>query len=225
MTALAPEKISALILAAGQGTRLGGKPKALIELGGSTLVERAVSSARNFASQIIVGVQKENLSIVREILGSECEVIVGGATRQQTTQNLLARADNEITLIHDVARPLVSQDLFASVVDVASRLGTAVPVVPVTQRDSIALTDGDWLGSALPRKNVVLIQTPYAFARESVIAAMRQAEDDGWQDTTITALLARAGYRMRLVKGETTNIKITFPEDLAAARKVFAETF
>ena len=224
MTALAPEKISALILAAGQGTRLGGKPKALIELGGSTLVERAVSAARNFASQILVGVQKENLSIVREILGSECEVIVGGATRQQTTQNLLARADNEITLIHDVARPLVSQDLFANVVDVASRLGTAVPVVPVTQRDSIALTEGDWLGSALPRKNVVLIQTPYAFARESVIAAMRQAEDDDWQDTTITALLARAGYRMRLVKGETTNIKITFPEDLAAAREVFAET-
>ncbi|MGI9288759.1 MAG: IspD/TarI family cytidylyltransferase [Pseudomonadales bacterium] len=224
MAAYSPERTSALILAAGQGTRLGGKQKAFIEVGGSTLVERAVGSVRHFASQILIGVEAESIPLIREIVGTECEVIAGGATRQQTVQHLMARAENEIKLIHDVARPLATYSLFKAVVKTASRFGGAVPVLPATRRDSIALSDGEWLGAPLPRNKVVLVQTPYAFSRASITEAIRRAEDDGWQDTTITALLTRAGYRMRLVEGEMANVKITFPEDLAAIRKLFADT-
>ncbi len=222
MVEYSPSRTSALILAAGHGSRLGGRQKALVEVGGATLVEHAVRSVQHVASQVLVGVAEGSAPAVSEILGSGCEVVVGGATRQLTVQHLLARAVNEIILIHDVARPLASPELFEAVAEAAFRFGGAVPVLPATRRDSIALGDGDWLGAPLPRGDVVLTQTPYAFSRESLVKAMRRAEEDGWQDTTITALLTRAGHRIRLVEGEAANVKITFPEDLAAVAREYA---
>lgn len=218
-----PGMTSALILAAGDGVRLGGQAKALIELGGVTLVERIAKLVRDFASQVIVGVREEDVTRVCEIIGSGFEVVAGGATRQQTAQYLVARARNQMILMHDVARPFASPDLFRSVLESASIYGGATPAVPVLPSDSIALSDGGWLGAPLPRDKVVLTQTPYAFVRQSIIEALRQAEERGYKETTITALLTQAGYPVHLVQGETTNIKITYPQDLVKAREIFAQ--
>lgn len=214
--------VSALILGAGEGLRLGGRPKALIELAGETLVERAIKTARQVASQIIVGVRPASVNQVREMLDCECEVVAGGETRQQTAELLLARARNRIVLFHDVARPLASSKLFQAVVKLAAIHGGATPAIRATLRDSIALANGDWLGSALPRDKVILTQTPYAFKRKFVIRAMNQASKEGWHDTTITALLTRASFPIRLVEGESSNIKITYPEDLVAALELLS---
>ena len=209
-----PEIPTALILAAGQGVRLGGEQKAFIEVEGTTFVEIAAQAARRVASQVLVGVADESVSRTREILGPNCAVIAGGDSRQQTVEILLAHAKNDMVLIHDVARPFASDTLFERVLESAWQYGGAVPVVSATLRDSIALADGEFLGQPLPRKDVVLTQTPYAFSREFLMHAMQKARDNGWQDTTITSLVTRAGHRVRAIEGEESNLKITFPDDL-----------
>lgn len=214
MTKNRRENTTALIVAAGEGRRLGGLPKALIELEHMPLIQHVAKAVANVAAQIIVGVRAADLDQVKALLGDTATVIAGGASRQETVQLLLARADREMVLIHDVARPFASSSLYAAVVDAAFTFGGAAPVLPASKSDSVALADGEWLGHALPRENVVRIQTPYAFTRKSLVHALEVARAQNAEPTSVTTLLSQAGYRTRLIAGDPDNIKITYPEDL-----------
>jgi 2-C-methyl-D-erythritol 4-phosphate cytidylyltransferase len=218
--AIAPQEVSALILGAGQGQRIGGRPKAFVEVGGETLVERAVALARPFAAEIIVGLPPEEVEAGRRLLGDgEVIVAAGGASRQDTMARLLARASLPLVLLHEVARPLASAALCGTVLAAAARFGAAMPCLPASRRDAVALREGEFLGETLPRDGVILIQTPLAFRRELLVGVLGQAEEQGWTEASTPALFARAGCPVRLVEGEPDNLKITFAEDLEAARR------
>lgn len=214
MTKNRRENTTALIVAAGEGRRLGGRPKALITLDDVPLVQHVVQAVTDVAGQIIVGVRPADLDQIQTLLGDTATVVAGGASRQETVQLLLARADREMVLIHDVARPFTSLALYAAVIDAAFAFGGAAPVLPASTSDSVAMADGDWLGDALSRDHVVRIQTPYAFARESLVHAFDLARAQNTEHTSVTTLVSNAGYRTRLIPGDPNNIKITFPEDL-----------
>lgn len=221
MTEPLQARTSALIVAAGSGLRLGDRPKALLELEGKTLVEHVAQSVRAFSSQVIVGVRSEDVARVQPLLGDQVTVLSGGATRQKTVERLLAVADRDIVLIHDVARPFASRTLYQSVLQAALQFGGAAPVLQASTSDSVALVDGDWLGDTLPRDRVVCIQTPYAFTRRSLQRAIRLAKEEGWEETSVTTLLTRAGYKVRLVEGDLMNTKITYPKDVDDAKERF----
>lgn len=215
-------KTSVLIVAAGSGTRLGGSPKALLELDGKTLVEHVVQAVSVFTSQVIVGVRAVDVAHVQSLLGDDVTVVSGGASRQETVETLFALADREIVMIHDVARPFTTPALYQSVLEAAVEYGGAAPVLPASTIDSVAVREGNWLGAALPRDRVVRIQTPYAFAHSALQDALQQAKDEGWEDTSVTTLLTRAGHEVRLIEGEAVNTKITYPEDIDGSRIVTA---
>jgi len=205
---------TALILAAGDGIRLGGKPKAFIEFNGITLLEHVVVKVRQYASQIIVGVREQDALKIREMFGEDIEILIGGKTRQETVEILARKAKNPMILIQDVARPFTSQKLYTSVLEAAFEYGAATLSIPMKKRDSIALSDGDYLGASVPRENVVFIQSPYVFKTESLIDAIEQSKIHGWEESATTTLLTRAGYKLKLVLGEAANYKITYVEDL-----------
>jgi 2-C-methyl-D-erythritol 4-phosphate cytidylyltransferase len=213
-----PERTAALIVAAGEGRRLGGQPKALIALDGKPMIQHVIGTVRAFSSQIIVGVRAADLEVVRDLLGDAATVIAGGPSRQDTVQRLLAQADREMVMIHDVARPFASPALYASVLQAAFEFGGAAPVLPASSSDSVAMAHENWLGEPLPRDRVVRIQTPYAYKRSSLLRAMQLAQEQNWEDTSVTSLLFRAGYRTRLVDGDPDNVKVTYPQDLVDAR-------
>ena len=208
---------SALILGGGRGTRMGGTPKAMLTLGGQTLLERSVEMAARFAGQIIVGLPAELVSEGQDLVGADAVVLAGGETRQQTLDNLLAAVTTPLVIIHDVARPFATERLWRQVVEVGSRCGAAAPVLPIQARDSMATIDGDWLGHPVDRANVGLIQTPYVFTTDHLRSAIDQAKADGVVETSITTLITRTGGRVAVVTGETDNIKITYQEDWEAA--------
>jgi len=217
---IAPQEVSALILGAGRGRRIGGRPKAFVEAGGETLLERAVALARPHAAEIIVGLPPEEVESGRRLLdAADVVVAAGGASRQDTVALLLARAGRPLVLLHEVARPLASPALFRAVLAAAARFGAAAPCLPASRRDAVALRAGAFLGTSLPRDGVILTQTPQAFRRALLAEVLRQAEAQGWTEASTAALFARAGRRVRLVAGEPDNLKITFAEDLAAARR------
>lgn len=209
---------SALIVAAGEGRRMGGQPKALIEFDGKTLVQHVTEAAMQVAGQVIVGVRAADQSTIEALLDPSVIVVTGGDTRQETVEQLLGFADRMMVLIHDVARPFASQALYVSVLDAAFDVGGAAPILRASTRDSIALADGDTLGDPLPRDRVVRIQTPYAYRRTALIDALGRAREAQRVDTSVTSLLTHAGYATKLVPGDPANIKITYPKDLAAAK-------
>ena len=106
------EDVTALILAAGEGDRLG-KPKAFLSVGGMTLLEYAVALVAPFAAEVIVGVRRADMAQAGVLLGDSAVPVAGGATRQQTLLNGLAAATRPFILLHEVARPLATPELEA----------------------------------------------------------------------------------------------------------------
>lgn len=216
----AADEVSALILAAGSGARMADRPKAFLKVGGATLVERVVGQVRIFAAEVIVGVRDRDIDRTSRLLeGLPGIVIAGGATRQGTVERLLARATRRLILLHEAARPLTPPKLFSEVLAAADTFGAATAVFPVGRRDSLALRDGEFLGSALPRDDVIATQTPQAFDAGMLAAVVDEARRRGWDEASIPTLCVRAGRRVRLVPGDAANVKITFPEDWKAARR------
>ena len=212
------DEVSALILAAGRGTRLG-QSKAFLECNGKTLLERVVARAVVFTDEVLVGLAREDLDRVPPSVRHSVVVVTGGETRHATVEALLARATRPLVLLHEVARPLAPPALFAAVLQAARKDGAAAACVLASPRDSVALEDGGFLAAALPRDRVVQLQTPQAFRRERLADVFRQLQGQALQQTTsVPPLLLDAGYRVRLVPGSPDNMKITFPEDWEIVR-------
>jgi 2-C-methyl-D-erythritol 4-phosphate cytidylyltransferase len=212
------DEVSALILAAGRGTRLG-QSKAFLECDGKTLLERVVERAVMFADEVLVGLSSEDLGRVPPSIRHSVVVVTGGETRHATVEALLARATRPLVLLHEVARPLTPPALFAAVLQAAQLHGAAAAYVLASSRDSVALEDGGFLAAALPRDRVVLLQTPQAFRRELLADVFRRLQGRVLQQaTSVPPLLLDAGYSVRLVPGSPDNMKITFPEDWEIVR-------
>ena len=219
------DDVSALILAAGQGTRFGGS-EAFLECGGTTILERVVDRVAELAAEIVVGVSKNYFDRMTPIRrGQGVLPVDGGETRQATVEALVARSTRTIILLHEVARPLASSAHFSAVVEAAGKDGAAACCVPVSLRDSIVMADEGFMASALPRDRVVTLQTPQAFRRDWLVNALsRLAAAAREKALSVPPLLLQAGYRVRLVAGSADNLKITFPEGTSYARKSPAQT-
>lgn len=214
-----PDEVSALILAAGEGRRMGDRPKAFLEADGVTLLERVVATVKPFSTEIIVGLRSEDIDRGRRLLaGPDIAVTTGGATRHETVINLLQGATRPLALIHEVARPFAPPELFAAILAAGKNYGAATLYLPESPRDSLAIRDGDAFEAPLPRDRVIRTQTPQAFRREILLDAGRQAREKAWVEPSSTeALVAQAGYRVHLVLGMPDNIKLTYPEDWQVA--------
>lgn len=213
-----PEEVSALILAAGKGQRMGDRPKAFLTAGAVTLIERVVALVRPYAREIVVGLPREAIDEGHRLLGGpQVTVVAGGTTRQETVANLLARAARPLILIHEVARPFAPPALFARVLSAGKEYGAATLFLPASRRDSVALKAGDSLGAPLAREKVIKLQTPNVFRRDILVEAGRLANEQGWVETSTANLVVRAGNRVHLVRGTPDNIKLTDPEDWEAA--------
>ena len=147
--------------------------------------------------------------------GGTVIVTTGGSTRSESVRAGIAEVpeDAEVIVVHDAARPLAGDALFAAVTAaVVSGADGAVPAVPVT--DTIRHTDS----GPLDRSQLRAVQTPQAFRAD----LLRRAHASGGEATDDAALVEAAGGKVRLVDGEPDNIKITAPGDLHVAEALLA---
>jgi 2-C-methyl-D-erythritol 4-phosphate cytidylyltransferase/2-C-methyl-D-erythritol 2,4-cyclodiphosphate synthase len=140
----------------------------------------------------------------------------GGATRQASVHaglEAFAAQKPDIVLIHDAARPFVSQALISRAIDAASRTGAAIPVIAVT--DTVKLIDAGGNIEATPeRARLRIAQTPQAFRFDVILDAHRRAARDGKSDFTDDAAIAEwAGLTVATFEGDAANMKLTTPED------------
>ncbi|WP_419845366.1 2-C-methyl-D-erythritol 4-phosphate cytidylyltransferase [Candidatus Poriferisocius sp.] len=197
-----------VIVAAGSGSRFGGA-KQYLELAGSRVVDRSVAVAAQVSDGVVVVVPASDVAAESERLTASA-VVAGGPSRAASVRNGLAAVPHDVAIVcvHDAARPLAGTEVYQRVIDeVRSGAAGAVPVVPVT--DTIRSVDG----GAVDRSTLQAVQTPQAFEAE----LLRMAHADAAEATDDASLVEAAGYSVVAVEGHPRNIKITHPDDLAAA--------
>ena len=197
-----------VVVAAGSGIRFGGA-KQYLELAGIRVVDRSVAVAAQVSDGVVVVVPAGDVEAESARLAASA-VVAGGASRAASVRNGLAAVpdDAAVICVHDAARPLASADIYERVVEeVRSGAAGAVPVMPVT--DTIRKVDG----GVVDRSALQAVQTPQAFQAELLRAAHAGAEDA----TDDASLVEAAGHPVVAVEGHPRNIKITHPDDLAAA--------
>lgn len=209
---------SALIPAAGMGTRLGLGPKCLLRLGGKTLIERVVDTLLPLVDEVLVAAPGGFEDALREVLGDSARVVTGGNTRQDSIDAMFHICTGEFIVIQDGARPFASRALTAAVLDAAREHGAAGafldPSVPVGH-----LVDGV-VASYRTRQEARIFQAPQAYRREVLMDARRKSAGRQFQSTA--QMVIDAGYALWAVPGEPENIKITSPLDWLIAQRAIA---
>lgn len=233
--------VSAIIAAAGQGTRLGrSAPKQLLAIGGVPMLQRTVETFVRAAcvDEIVVALPANLAADPPPYLRDRPKplvVVPGGVRRQDSValafDRVSARAD--VVVVHDAARPFASEALLARTVEAAWESGAAIAAVAAvdTVKQATAASEGrlptpgdrgPWITIArtLPREQIYLAQTPQAFRRHVLGAAVAlgRQTDIAPGATDEAALVERAGLPVRVVPGEPDNIKITTLDDLRRAR-------
>jgi 2-C-methyl-D-erythritol 4-phosphate cytidylyltransferase len=200
----------AIVVGGGSGSRFGAA-KQFTRLGGVTVLDRSVAGARAACDGVVVVIPA----------GAAWEppdgvaTTVGGDSRSASVRAGLAAVPDEATVIvvHDAARPLASRALYAAVVGaVQSGADAAIPALPVS--DTIKRVDGDRVVDTVAREDLVIVQTPQAFAA----GALRGAHASGAVGTDDAALVEAAGGTVVTVPGEPRNVKLTVSADLELAQ-------
>ncbi len=217
---MSTEPVALILVAAGPGSRLGAdRPKALVELGGRTLLEHAFDSiaATRWSVEIFLVVVSPaaHVDTIRDLAAQwpgDGRVVAGGAERQDSVRaGLTACPDAAIVVVHDAARPFLTEETLSSVIATASTHGAAVAAMPATDTVKIVGEDGR-VESTPPRDRVWLAQTPQAFRREVLTAAHASAGDNSSTDDA--SLVEMSGGRVQVVRGDPMARKITTVDDL-----------
>ena len=209
-------KSAAIIAGAGMGHRLGAEiPKALIQIQGITLLERAFISLSKVVDEIVITAPAGYEEQFKAIVGQSAEVITGGVLRSDSIRVALKALSPSVesVLIHDAARALASSALAARVLDeLQSGQSAVIPVLKVI--DTIKEIDRDGFVRATPdRSSLVAAQTPQGFNRQ-VLERAHSASDDATDDA---ALVEAIGVKVKTIEGEASAFKITTKEDIGQA--------
>jgi 2-C-methyl-D-erythritol 4-phosphate cytidylyltransferase len=219
--------LAVILAGAGVGRRMEGPgPKALLDLDGKSLLERAALPFLRHGSvfEIVAVVPEAQLSVAREALGRVprervlgARAVAGGATRRESVRiGLDAIAPGAAYVaVHDVARPLVTTALIDRVLAAARIHGAAIPAIPFV--DSVKEVDAERVVRSVPRDRLRGAQTPQIFSRAILLRAHTQVQES--TDATDDAALVEAlGFAVAVVSGDSSNLKITEPSDLIVAR-------
>jgi 2-C-methyl-D-erythritol 4-phosphate cytidylyltransferase len=223
MTDTTNNDLVAIVLAAGESTRMGDDDKLWVDLNGAPVIAhalRTLSTLEGLSTLVIVGPEQRHEDL-RQLVSAPIDVCcVGGGDRRQDSvaAGISVAPQAGWYLIHDGARPLLTSELAARTIDAARAHGAAVPGVSVAD----TLKQIDEVGRVLQtvdRATVRAIQTPQAFAGSLLRRAHATVTDDVTDDA---AMVEALGEPVFLVEGDLANLKVTRPIDLEIARLLLA---
>ena len=224
-------RTSAIILAAGSGTRMqSDKTKQFIDLFGLTVVERTVTAFDKSAliDEIIVVAKQDEIEAVGALLSSEkyhkpIKAVVGGASRQESAKNgfCAVAEDSDFVAVHDAARCLITPEMIDKVVEKAYISGAATAACGVS--DTVKTVDSSGkITATIPRDSVFRAQTPQVFSKQLYTRAVASCPELAVM-TDDNMLLESIGADVYIVDLGENNIKITTQNDLNLARNILIE--
>ena len=218
-----------VIVAAGTGSRMKmGINKQFIKLEGKEIIAYTIEKFYNNSNiEDIVVVVKEDESefFKKEIIDKynfkNIKIAYGGKERQDSVYNGLKLLDKkcDVVLIHDGARPFVSDKIIYNCIEEVKEHKAIVVGVPV--KDTIKIIDNDKNIVDTPNRSVLwAVQTPQTFDYNILIDAYKDAYKSGFYGTDDAMLVERIGYKVKMVEGSYNNIKITTQEDLSVGSQI-----
>lgn len=220
--------ISAIILAGGKGKRMGANiSKQYIELRGKPILYYTIKkfSDSKDINKIILVLPKDEIDYCKEKVLDKYSlkvdlIVEGGKERQDSVINALDKlVDDEIVLIHDGARPFVSQRIIDEGIKYARLYGASAP--GVMPKDTIKIKDDSNFSISTPDRNtLVAIQTPQVFKLNIIKDCHKRIKAEKIKVTDDTMVVEAYGNKVYLYEGDYTNIKVTTPEDLILAEKL-----
>jgi len=218
-----------VLLAGGSGSRVGAATnKVLLPLAGLPVLGWSMRTITGLAyvERLVVVHREQDRAAVEQVVldrlpeGREAVLVAGGETRHGSEWRGLAAlrgaveaGDLDVVALHDAARPLADAALFDATVRAAHEHGGGIPVRP---QPGLLRRDGG------PRvRDLVGVQTPQAFRAGALVEAYARAESDGFAGTDTASCVARyTDLPIRAVPAPATNLKITYPEDVALAERL-----
>ncbi|OCA97672.1 2-C-methyl-D-erythritol 4-phosphate cytidylyltransferase [Clostridium beijerinckii] len=217
--------VSAIVLAGGRGKRMGYiQSKQYIDLNGAPILYYTLKQfiENDLIDKIILVVPEDEKDYCkREVLNKYGlkidDLVSGGNERQESVYNALEKLEkSDIVLIHDGARPFVSQKIISDAVEYAKRYKAAAP--GVMPKDTIKIKDGNNFSvDTLVRSELVAIQTPQAFDFNLIYECHKEIKKRCISVTDDTSVVELLGHKVYIYEGDYKNIKITTPEDLILA--------
>lgn len=222
--------LSLIIPAAGSGKRFGGEvPKPFVPLNGKPVLWHTLNAFMHIEGlkEIIIARHPDydgDIVDITDHLPGHITIkrVDGGKERQDSILNALNRVDEESKLIavHDAVRPFPSKEAVEMTIVAAAKYGAAL--MGHQPRDTVKLLkeDGVVIEKTLNRSSLVQCQTPQIFRADIIQEANRLAKEHNWQVTDDASMVEMAGYEVRIIEGNTDNIKITYPHDLLVAESI-----
>ncbi len=206
-------KVTALVAAAGKGSRFGADvPKQFLRLGGRTVLEQSLENfiKSPYVDEIVVIANPDFIGETRDLLREQnipAAVVPGGKERTDSVWEGLKAVPDGLVLIHDAARPFVTPEVIGRVIAKAYETGAAVPCV--RPKDTIRTEEGN-----LNRDQLFAVQTPQGFRTEVIRDAYEKARAQGFTATDEGGIAENAGYPVSIVEGDYANLKITTKDDM-----------
>ena len=218
----------AVIVAAGNASRMQGIDKVMAQLGGEPMILRTVRAFQNsdVIGEIVIVTREDLVEKIRNLCAQYPKVktvTVGGADRAESVRNGLKALSSKVRLaaIHDGARPLITNEVIDRTVRAAHRYGAAAPGVPM--KDTIKIVQGGFVKSTPDRSALQAVQTPQIFDVDLLTGALEKAKKDNATITDDCSAVELMGMSVKIVEGDERNIKVTTPMDLKVAECLLEE--
>lgn len=218
-------RVFGIVLAAGSGQRLGrGQNKALIALNGQALFLYALKAIRPKVDSLVLvcrADEQEQFKVLAEQAGLQVDLYVhGGQERRHSVEHALEalprqQEGDDLVLVHDAARPFVSQELIDKIIEAAKTSGAAIPAIPV--QDALRRQDEQGISQGVDRRALYQVQTPQGFSRKLLELAYQNSRAASVDDASLVEALGRP---ISLVQGDIRNFKITREEDVQMANQL-----
>lgn len=216
--------VSLILACAGKGERAGfNQNKLLVSIDGKTIIERTLYTIYNsgLIDDIFVVVapfdQEQIVSIIKNAFPNalngknrpSIKIITGGQTRTESVNNALREVESDIVLIHDGARPYLTNKLIKDCIDGAMKFGGVIPVIPTS--DTIVKVEEDCVENYLGKGGLYSVQTPQAFFTSQIKEAYSKIGDNNFNDDG--EVYKNCFGKVNTILGEKENVKLTFQED------------
>jgi 2-C-methyl-D-erythritol 4-phosphate cytidylyltransferase len=221
---------SAILVAAGSGTRLGvGEPKAFVKLHGRAMLHYSLATLAKVPAiaEVVIAIpsgmeRRTRDEVARAGLEVPVKITPGGLERQDSVRLALAltSAEAEVILIHDAARPFADASLFSRCLHAAAARGAAIAAIPVS--DTLKRVADGGITATVKRAGLFQAQTPQAFQRRLLVAAHERATREHVIATDDADLVEQIGGTVEIVEASALNLKVTTKSDLMIAEAIAA---
>lgn len=217
-------KVKVIIPASGSGERFGGKiPKQFLKIEGKEIIAHTLEKFNSIKliDEIIISTKLEYFVKISAILKKYNlrkvkKIVEGGQRRQDSVYNALINLEcekDDLILIHDAVRPFISKKKILELIKTAEKENCVIPGMRVPE--TVKRVDAkNIVTETIDRKNVWTIQTPQVFRYDILRKSFEKAYHENFTGTDESAIVENAGYKVKVIEGEKTNVKITYREDI-----------